>query len=122
MTAVAASGMIPAGITGTETVTVETEETETVTAETEETETVTAETEETVTVTVGMTETDTVTAGVTATVTGMIPDLSQDLTQDRSAAEIIAAVMRKGKLRYTFFCTKGNVCLTFPFLFWKVDE
>ena len=120
MTAVAASGMIPAGITGTETVTVETEETETVTAETEETETVTAETEETVTVTVGMTET--VTAGVTATVTGMIPDLSQDLTQDRSAAEIIAAVMRKGKLRYTFFCTKGNVCLTFPFLFWKVDE
>ncbi len=112
MTAVAASGMITAGITGTETVTVETEETETVTAETEET----------VTVTVGMTETETVTAGVTATVTGMIPDLSQDLTQDRSAAEIIAAVMRKGKLRYTFFCTKGNVCLTFPFLFWKVDE
>ena len=95
----AVSGMIPAEMAETtartETVTVETEETETVTAETEGTETVTVETEETETVTAEMTETATATAGVIVTAMGMIPGLSQDLTRDRSAAEITAAVMRK---------------------------
>lgn len=108
--------MIPAEMAET------TARTETVTVETEGTETVTVETEETETVTAEMTETATATAGVIVTATGMIPGLSQDLTRDRSAAEITAAVMRKDERQICCSAIRGNVCLTFPFLFGRLTN
>ncbi len=117
MTAAAVREAVPAEITArTETVNAETFVTEIVTAAATETET--AGVTEIVT---EMTATETATADVIATVTGMIPGLNRDLIQDRLAAEITAAVMRKIPFgirinNSTYFVKRGNVCITFLFL------
>jgi hypothetical protein len=108
---------VPAEITArTETVNAETFVTEIVTAAA--TETATAGVTEIVT---EMTATETATVDAIATVTGMIPGLNRDLVQDRLAAEITAAVMRKIPFgirinNSTYFVKRGNVCITFLFL------
>ncbi len=119
MTAAAVREAVPAEITArTETVNAETFVTEIVTAAATETETATAGVTEIVT---EMTATETATADAIATVTGMIPGLNRDLIQDRLAAEITAAVMRKIPFgirinNSTYFVKRGNVCITFLFL------
>ncbi len=117
MTAAAVREAVPAEITArTETVNAETFVTEIVTAAA--TETATAGVTEIVT---EMTATETATVDAIATVTGMIPGLNRDLIQDRLAAEITAAVMRKIPFgirinNSTYFVKRGNVCITFLFL------
>ncbi len=119
MTAAAVREAVPAEITArTETVNAETFVTEIVTAAATETETATAGVTEIVT---EMTATETATVDAIATVTGMIPGLNRDLIQDRLAAEITAAVMRKIPFgirinNSTYFVKRGNVCITFLFL------
>ncbi len=117
MTAAAVREAVPAEITArTETVNAETFVTEIVTAAA--TETATAGVTEIVT---EMTATETATVDAIATVTGMIPGLNRDLIQDRLAAEITVAVMRKIPFgirinNSTYFVKRGNVCITFLFL------
>ena len=119
MTAAAVREAVPAEITArTETVNAETFVTEIVTAAATETETATAGVTEIVT---EMTATETATVDAIATVTGMIPGLNRDLIQDRLAAEITVAVMRKIPFgirinNSTYFVKRGNVCITFLFL------